>query len=123
MMMRKIAVVVALSIAFGTEVHAEDAALIKQGDAAFQYHCAPCHGSGIGLMGSPMLPGTQALAAKYHGTEPALLEQRTDLSPDVVKFFVRNGVSIMPFFRKTMVSDSDLNAIAAYLSRNYKPDK
>jgi mono/diheme cytochrome c family protein len=35
-----------------------------------------------------------------------------------VKTFVRNGVSIMPFFRKTEISDADLDAIAAYLTRN-----
>lgn len=68
-----------------------------------------------------MLPGAQALAAKYKGTKPAFLDQRTDLSPGVVKYFVRNGVSVMPFFRKTMVSDADLDALAAYLSRNSAP--
>ena len=123
MTMHKVAILVALSIAFGTQARAEDTSLVKEGNAAFQYHCAACHGSGMGLMGAPMVPGTQALAAKYHGTKPALLEERTDLSPDIVKYFVRNGVSIMPFFRKTMISDPQLNAIAAYLSRNYKPDK
>jgi len=30
---------------------------------------------------------------------------------------VRRGVSIMPFFRKTEVSDADLAAITAYLTR------
>jgi len=30
-------------------------------------------------------------------------------------------VSVMPFFRKTMVTDAELDAIAAYLSRNYHP--
>jgi hypothetical protein len=30
---------------------------------------------------------------------------------------VRNGVSIMPFFRKTEISDADLDAIGRYLTR------
>ena len=36
----------------------------------------------------------------------------------MTKFFVRKGVSIMPFFRKTEVTDADLDALAAYLARN-----
>jgi mono/diheme cytochrome c family protein len=73
-----------------------------------------CHGEGPGK------PGTMALQAKYKGVEPALLDKRTDLTPQLVKTDVRNGVSIMPFFRKTEISDADLDAIAAYLTRNNK---
>jgi (+)-pinoresinol hydroxylase len=29
---------------------------------------------------------------------------------------VRTGVSVMPFFRKTEISDQELDALAAYLS-------
>jgi mono/diheme cytochrome c family protein len=77
----------------------------------FQNSCAVCHGAG------PEKPGTRALAAKYKGTLPALLEQRTNLTPDFIKYTVRHGVSVMPPFRKTELSDADLNAIAAYLTR------
>ena len=66
-------------------------------------------------------PGTLALAEKYKGEKPALLEKRTDLTPAIVKIFVRNGITVMPFFRKTEISDADLDAIAAYLARNNKP--
>ncbi|RPI60853.1 MAG: cytochrome c, partial [Lysobacterales bacterium] len=45
-------------------------------------------------------------------------EQRTDLVPDFVKAIVRQGVSFMPQFRKTEISDADLEALAAYLARN-----
>jgi mono/diheme cytochrome c family protein len=62
-------------------------------------------------------PGTQALAAKYKGSKPTILDQRTDLTPAVTKIFVRKGVSIMPFFRKTEITDAQLNALAAYLAR------
>jgi hypothetical protein len=34
-----------------------------------------------------------------------------------VRFAVRRGTSIMPFFRKTEISDADLDAISQYLTR------
>jgi len=81
------------------------------GRAVFWNYCEACHGDGPGK------PGTAALAAKYSGAKPALLEQRTDLTPETVKTFVRNGVSIMPIFRKTELSDADLDLLADYLAR------
>lgn len=84
-----------------------------QGYVQFQRACSVCHGSG------PAKPGTRALRAKYRNKLPALLEQRTDLTPVYVKFIVRHGVSVMPPFRKTELSDSDLDAIAAYLARKH----
>ena len=77
----------------------------------FQMSCSVCHGNG------PHRPGTRALQAKYQGSVPALLENRTDLSADYIRQTVRRGVSVMPFFRKTELSDADLEAIAAYLTR------
>ena len=103
------AVAFALLVAFS--VRAEDAATIGQGDAVFQKWCAPCHGSGADR------PGTVALQALYHGSKPAALEDRTDLSSEIIKTFVRHGVSIMAPFRKTEVSDADLAAVTAYLTR------
>jgi (+)-pinoresinol hydroxylase len=81
------------------------------GYVQFQMSCAACHGTGPGK------PGTRALAAKYKGATPALLEERTDLNPAYIKQVVRQGLYVMPFFRKTELSDADLNAIAAYLTR------
>jgi mono/diheme cytochrome c family protein len=89
-----------------------------RGKAAFQYSCAPCHGPGKGAGNSKFLPGTDALNVKYKGARPALLEERTDLTPDFVKLMVRRGVEAMPSFRKTELSDENLDAIAEYLSRN-----
>jgi mono/diheme cytochrome c family protein len=82
------------------------------GKAVFDKWCAPCHGDGPGK------PGTAALQALYKGAKPALLEQRTDLAPQITKTFVRNGVSVMPFFRKTEISDAELEALAEYLARH-----
>jgi mono/diheme cytochrome c family protein len=80
------------------------------GKAVFDKWCAPCHGDGPGK------PGTSALQALYKGTKPALLEERTDLVPQLTKTFVRTGVSVMPFFRKTEISDVELDALAEYLA-------
>jgi mono/diheme cytochrome c family protein len=82
-----------------------------EGKAVFDKWCAPCHGDGPGK------PGTNALQALYKGAKPALLEKRTDLPPELTKQFVRTGVSVMPFFRKTEISDAELDALAAYLAQ------
>jgi len=80
------------------------------GKQVYQKWCAPCHAPG------DLYPGTLALRAKYKGALPDALEQRTDLSPEMVKYFVRNGITIMPFFRKTEISDAELNAMADFLT-------
>ncbi len=85
-----------------------------RGWVQFQRACAVCHGSG------PARPGTRALRAKYHGKLPALLARRTDLSAQYIKSVVRRGVNVMPPFRKTELSDRDLDAIAAYLTRRHR---
>ncbi len=86
-----------------------------KGYVEYQKFCSMCHGEGAGK------PGTAALEAKYKGAVPALLDKRTDLTPQLIKMYVRNGISVMPIFRKTEISDADLNAIIAYLTRNNKP--
>ena len=82
---------------------------LARGQQVFTYWCATCHSAGPGM------PGTQALQAKYHDNPPALLLQRTDLTPQLIAYFVRNGVSVMPLFRKTEISAADLDALAAYI--------
>jgi hypothetical protein len=57
------------------------------------------------------------LTAKFKGSKPAILDRRTDLEPAVTKLFVRKGISNMPFFRKTEITDAQLDALAAYLAR------
>jgi (+)-pinoresinol hydroxylase len=98
-------------LAGGTVVAAEQGNF-QQGMDVFQKWCAPCHSPG------PKHPGTQALDALYKGEKPAALEQRTDLTPEIVSTFVRTGVSIMPPFRKTEIGDADLAALGTYLSHN-----
>lgn len=103
--------VLAAALALGGPAFAAEPTGVAHGHDVFQYWCSSCHGSGRGR------PGTDALQAKYHGSKPALLEERRDLTPDQVRFFVRHGVTIMPFFRKTEISDADLDALGAYLAR------
>lgn len=86
----------------------------SEGERVFDKWCAPCHAPG------PRYPGTASLAAKYGDTMPAALEEREDLTPESVAYFVRNGVMIMPPFRKTEITDSELDELGRYLSRGPK---
>lgn len=90
---------------------------LARGEATFTYWCATCHSAGPGM------PGTQALQAKYNGSLPAVLTERADLTPALISFYVRNGISVMPFFRKTEVSDADLEALAAYVVATANSDE
>ena len=83
----------------------------RGGEQIYRRYCWACHGDGIDR------PGTDALQVKYRGAVPARLDERTDLSADFVIDTVRHGVSVMPSMRKTEISDAELRAIAAYLTR------
>jgi (+)-pinoresinol hydroxylase len=107
---RTLALVLA-GLCASTAAHAQSDPQIQTGQRIYEYWCATCHGTGPGN------PGTTALAAKYKGALPGVLAERTDLTPQAVRFNVRRGTSIMPFFRKTEVSDADLEAISRYLTR------
>jgi mono/diheme cytochrome c family protein len=80
-------------------------------DPSFEQWCAPCHRSGL------YMAGTLALQRKYQGTKPALLEARTDLTVETVRSVVRHGANSMAPFRKTEISDAELDALAKYLAR------
>jgi (+)-pinoresinol hydroxylase len=79
------------------------------GGKTFDKWCSDCHSTAGG-------PGSLALQRKYRGNFPAILEQRSDLRPDYVTLVVRHGISFMPSFRKTEISDADLVLLAAYLA-------
>lgn len=95
---------------------AQDAATVARGKDVFAKNCAPCHGADRGDFGRAMLPGTDALRIKYKGQLPALLEQRTDLTPATIRAFVRRGTWSMPPFRKTEISDAEIDAVSAYIT-------
>ena len=93
----------------------------RRGQEVFQERCAACHApvpkDMIGPPYMPPNPGTQALKARYKDAKPAELEARTDLTAPFVAAIVRQGLNSMPFFRPTELSDDDLAAVGAYLSR------
>jgi mono/diheme cytochrome c family protein len=82
----------------------------QTGAVVFDHWCLPCHGAG------PHHPGTAALEVKYKGAEPGALQARTDLDAANVKYVVRHGAGNMAPFRKTEITDAELDALAAYLS-------
>jgi len=99
--------------------------LVKRGKEVFEARCQVCHGAysknsaqGSSIYASPEMPGTVALEMRYKGQKPALLEERRDLTPELVAIFVRRGGGgAMPAFRPTEVSSDDLKALGAYLAR------
>lgn len=58
-----------------------------------------------------------ALQRRYGGNPSAFLEQRGDLNADYVRQVVRHGISFMPSFRKTEISDAEVASLAAYLAK------
>jgi mono/diheme cytochrome c family protein len=104
----------AAAFALAAPASAQDAT-VARGKQVFDLWCYACH--------KPLNPGdapvagTSSLQRNYQGAKPAALEQRTDLAPDYVRFIVRHGVKSMPFTRRTEVSDPDLDALVAYLTR------
>ena len=94
------------------------APLIRRGKALFDGHCRTCHAAVSSPARRGLVPGTYALEQRYQGKLPAALEQRTDLSAERVKAVVRRGGGgFMPPLRPTELSNEELNAVAAYLSR------
>jgi mono/diheme cytochrome c family protein len=80
----------------------------QQGKILYGRNCIYCHGPGLWA--------TNRIARRLD-KDHALLENRTDLSAEGVRAIVRSGVGSMPPLRKTELSDADVDAIAAYLTR------
>ena len=80
----------------------------RSGADIFANHCSYCHAAG------EEHPGTFQLAAT-RGADFAVLEQREDLSADYVKYIVRHGLNAMPPFKPTVITETELDALAAYL--------
>jgi len=75
------------------------------GEALYLEHCAMCHGPngmGTGLLGRRV--------------QPALLEQRRNLTAPFVIAAARSGIGNMPAIPRGEVSDADLKAIGDYLA-------
>lgn len=116
-----LAAVATLSVAalWMSITHAADSTLVERGRVLYTLRaCEACHGPNVGPAPGRELPGTAALRERYGNSKPAVLADRTDLDPAYVTLIVRQGLHMMPYFRKTEVTDEDLKAIAAYLARN-----
>ena len=110
-MMRSAAVLLAASaLACGTQTAAQEgAAQGDRGAVVYDYWCATCHAAG------PNMPGTAALQVKYDGNVPAVLLERPGLTAEYLAAIVRTGISVMPPFRKTEISDADLAALTRFM--------
>ncbi len=82
---------------FSAPSMAQEAAPAERGREVYQKWCAPCH---------------------YRIVQPATLPDRTDLTAERVANTVRKGVFVMPRFRKTEISDTELAWLSAYLTKN-----
>lgn len=82
------------------------------GEKIFIDKCEYCHGDG------PQKGGTHTLGARYQGALPALLTERTNLTPEYIRAVVRNWTNGMAAFRPSEITDSELDALIAYLTRN-----
>jgi mono/diheme cytochrome c family protein len=89
---------------------AAKASTAVSGEAVYARWCVHCHAAGRGN------PGTESLQVKYRGALPAVLLERTDLTPEAVAAFVRRGALSMAPFRKTEISDEELAALAEYVA-------
>ena len=77
-------------------------------EALFVEKCGMCHrerGMGTVLLG------------RRTGPELAMLEQRKDLAPELIRLYVRTGAGNMPRIGRGEVSDAQLKVITAYLTR------
>ena len=80
-----------------------------EGQALFRTRCGICHlknGFGANIL------------ARRVGPEKSLIEDRTDLTVAYVRLSVRQGIGSMPRFSKVELTDDELAAIAAYLTRS-----
>ena len=86
----------------------DSAQKIEEGKQLFHARCGYCH-----LAGGT---GTIMLARRL-GKDRSLLEERTDLNVDYIKKITRVGINGMPPHNRIEVPDSELDAIAMYLTR------
>ena len=99
-----------LSFAHGG-ASAQDSTLAL-GERIYLDKCEYCHGDGV------QKGGTYVLQARYQDAQPALLTERTDLAPEYISAVLRTWTNGMAPFRPTEISDTELEALVAFLTRN-----
>ena len=90
--------------------------VMQQGKAVYGQWCLGCHAPLTSMGGFPPA-GSYRLQQRYKDAKPATLEDRVDLTPEFIRTAVRQGLPIMPPFRKTEVTDAELDAVIAYLTQ------
>jgi len=81
---------------------------IEEGKKLFHARCGYCHMAGG--------TGTIMLGRRL-GKDRSLLEERTDLTAEYIKKITRVGINSMPPHNRIELPDSELDLIAAYLTR------
>ncbi len=89
--------------------------LVAQGREVYMGRCEYCHGPG------PQKGGTMTLQLRYQGAVPGVLAERTNLTPEYIRAVVRTATPGMTPIRITEVSEQDLEAVIAYLTRYNEP--
>lgn len=90
----------------------QDRSFRSPDEALFVQKCSMCH--------RQMGMGTVILARRMP-PDKAMLEQRDDLSADLVQAAVRQGIGNMPRIGRGEVSDEQLGRIATYLAKGKAP--
>jgi mono/diheme cytochrome c family protein len=80
----------------------------QQGKALFEATCVYCHNA-RGF-------GTERLRTRLP-EDRSIITERTDLDPAYIRTIVRNGLASMPAYTPTDLDESQIKAIAAYLTR------
>ena len=111
-MKRITAVISLLFLAFASGGAAAQDSALELGERIYVDKCEYCHGDGV------QKGGTFILEARYEGALPALLIERTNLTPEYIEAVLRTWTNGMAPFRPTEISESELEALVAYLTRN-----
>ncbi len=94
------------AMAFVTPCIGQEAPVGGQG--LFEKWCSPCHG--VGEAASIFLD------KKYQGAIPGVIEQRNDITRELVTLRIRTQIPGMPAFRPTELTDMEVSQIADYLA-------
>lgn len=95
----------------------KDTEVLATGEKVYMKWCSHCHEPGTGPH-----PGTQMLAVS-RGLERANIRENDTLAPEYIAALVRQGIAMMPGFRKTEISDEELSALVAFLENEHQEEK
>lgn len=84
------------------------------GEQVFSHACGYCHL--VFGMGTNVLTARRAAAGLP--PESGLLANRTDLTAEYIRQVVRNGQGYMPRLTRVDITDSELELVGQYLTRN-----